>query len=376
MLVATAVWSAIGVAVSAELTRIHVLVHTDPSFHSVCAVSEGVNCETVAASPYAVFAGLPVSLWGVLGYGLMGGLALWGVFVGRRGAPRQWGTLWLLAATSVLVSVALGALSLTRIHSLCLFCLASYAISLILWGIAAFAVHRSGSTVWGVTVKDWVWMRSHRRTSGALGLLGVVVLASLYAFVPRYWQTPGWVELPQLATGRDEQGHWWIGAKSPQRTVVEFSDYECPHCRAAHKAIRLMAAKHPEVRLVHRHLPLDVACNAALKGPFHRHACRFAEAAECAGQQGRFWEMNDALFSAQERRRADAVDVMSLAVRLGLDRAAFKACVESHVAAGRVRADLEEGAARALRGTPSYVVGEQTFVGRISEQQFERLLAL
>ena len=53
----------LGLGVSIELSRIHVFVHTDPSYHSVCAMSEGVNCETVAASPYSVFAGLPVAVW-------------------------------------------------------------------------------------------------------------------------------------------------------------------------------------------------------------------------------------------------------------------------------------------------------------------------
>jgi uncharacterized membrane protein len=56
--------SLLGVAVAIELTRIHVFVHIDPSYHSVCAMSEGLNCETVAVSPYSVFAGLPVSVLG------------------------------------------------------------------------------------------------------------------------------------------------------------------------------------------------------------------------------------------------------------------------------------------------------------------------
>lgn len=61
---------------STNSDRIHVFVHTDPSYHSVCAMSDGVNCETVAVSPYSVFAGLPVSVWGIAGYVVLGGLAL------------------------------------------------------------------------------------------------------------------------------------------------------------------------------------------------------------------------------------------------------------------------------------------------------------
>ena len=86
-----------------------------------------------------------------------------------------------------------------------------------------------------------------------------MTLGVLYGFVPSYWKTPGWSDLPTLASGNDERGHHWIGAADPRLTIVEFSDYECPHCRAAHKAIRVLAARHPEqIRLVHRHLPLDM----------------------------------------------------------------------------------------------------------------------
>ena len=64
---------------SISLARLHVNVHTDPDYQSYCAMSERVNCDTVALSDYAVFLGLPVSLWGLLGYVFMGALAVWGL---------------------------------------------------------------------------------------------------------------------------------------------------------------------------------------------------------------------------------------------------------------------------------------------------------
>jgi uncharacterized membrane protein len=133
----------LGVAVSVELSRIHVFVHTDPSYHTLCAVSEAVNCETVAASPWAVFAGLPVSLWGVLGYLVMGILALWGWSKRRLHPAWPWGLLLLLSSFSVAVSAILGFISFTRIDSLCLFCMTSYAISLALLFVAVLATRTS-----------------------------------------------------------------------------------------------------------------------------------------------------------------------------------------------------------------------------------------
>lgn len=360
--------SALGVAVSAELTRIHLFVHTDPTFHSVCAVSEGVNCETVASSPYSVFAGLPVSVWGLLGYLAMGILAAWAASRRRLHATWPLGLLLLLTAISVAVSAALAFVSATRIDSLCLFCMASYALNAALFAACLFSWRRSRASVASLVLTDVRALAGRPLLAAGLAVVASATLGALLALVPAYWKAPGWADLPALPSGVDERGHHWTGARAPEMTIVEFSDYQCPHCRAAHKEVRALAARQPDrIRLVHRHLPLDMACNPSVKRPFHGRACLFAEAAECAGLQGRFWEMNDALFSAQETARTADVDPSGLAVRLGLDRLAFKQCLERHATRDRVDADVQEALSRKLAGTPSFLVGDALFLGKIPE---------
>jgi protein-disulfide isomerase/uncharacterized membrane protein len=365
----------VGIAVSVELTRIHVFVHTDPSYHSVCAMSDGVNCETVASSPYSVFARLPVSVWGIVGYVVMGLLVVWGL--GRRRLHSYWplGLLLPLTAFAAGVSVVLAFVSATRIDSICLFCTGSYVINAGLLVLCAIAVWRSGVPPLDLLSRDIRSLVSRPFLVVVLVLTGVIAIAVLRAYVPAYWKTPGWTDLPKLASGTDEDGSQWIGATAPSLTIVEFSDYECPHCRAAHKSTRLFAAKHPEqVRLVHRHLPLDMACHPRLRRPFHARACRFAEAAECAGLQGRFWEMNDALFSVQETTKTENVDPIDLAVRLGLDRAEFKTCLDEHRTAERVAGDVAAAIDLRLTGTPTFLINDRVFLGRMPEAQLERLL--
>lgn len=365
----------LGVAASIELTRIHVFVHTDPSYHSVCAIKDGLNCETVAVSPYSVFAGLPVSVWGIAGYLVMGFLAVW-VFHKRR-LHQTWptGLLLILSIVFALASTVLALLSITRIDSLCLFCMGSYVINAGLLILSLIAWRQTGKRLPSLVLADLKAISSRPVGFAVLGLTGIAILGSLLAFVPSYWRTPGWPDLPVLASGTDETGHHWIGAQHPKLVIVEFSDYECPHCRAAHKAIRLLAAKHPDqTRLIHRHLPLDMACHPGMKRPFHRHACLFAEAAECAGLQGHFWEMNDALFSLQETMKTKDIDPVEVAVRLGLNRSQFKKCLETHTTTQRIANDVEAAQTRRLKGTPSFLIGERLFLGRIPEAEFERLL--
>lgn len=364
-----------GIAVSVELTRVHLFVHTDPSYHSLCAISEGFNCETVAVSPYSVFAGLPVSMWGIAGYLVMGALGLWASVEKRLHPAWPWGLLLLLATFSVAMSVVLAFLSAVSIDSLCLLCMGCYAINTALMAICIFVVRRSPVRALDLLVLDGEALRSRPLLAVLLALAGAAAVGLLQIGVPTYWKTPGWRDLPKLASGADLSGHHFIGARDPVLTIVEFSDYECPHCRAAHARVRALAARHPtRIRLVHRHLPLDIACHPGLRRPFHTRACFFAEAAECAGLQGRFWEMNDALFSVLQTVRTDHVDPVELAVRLGLSGPEFEHCLDSHASAQRVANDVREAMTRKLTGTPTFLVGGRTYSGGVPEAELERLL--
>lgn len=362
-----------GLAASVELTRVHLGVHTDPAFLPACAVSEGVNCATVALSPFSVVAGLPVAIWGILGYAVMGGLAASALGHRAARADAALGLVLPLAAFSAAVSGVLAFVSATRIRALCVYCAASQAITFLLLALAVVAWRRSRLPLGAVVAAA---ARTLVRWTGGLAILGggTAAVGALLWLVPPYWTSPAQHEPPPAGSGTDEAGLRWIGARDPTLTIVEFSDYECPHCRAAHRVMRSFVARHPEVRLVHRHYPLDVACNPSVPRPFHGSACRFAEAAECAGLQGRFWEMNDELFLVQERLPPQDVDVLALARHLGLELDAFRRCLAAGATTGRIAADVAEAHSRGLRGTPSYVVRERVHLGLVAEAELEALL--
>src|SRR5438093_1453862 len=90
------------------------------------------------------------------------------------------------------------------------------------------------------------------------------------------------------------------GPEDAAITIVEFSDFQCPHCAEAFPELRKLLRSRSDVRLVFRHYPLDSSCNTSLPVPLHPNACLAAIAAECAGDQGRFWEYHDVLFENHE----------------------------------------------------------------------------
>ena len=368
ILVAVLALSAVGLGVAVHLTRIHYFTHTDPAYHSICAVSEKVNCETVAESAYSVFLGLPVSVWGLLAYALTAALAGFGLSRSRLHPTWPFGALFCLATAALAGSLILAYLSFFRIDSMCIFCMILYALNTALFALCVALAVRTRRSPVALVAADLRAALGRPVPVLILVAIAGAAVAAAEIHVPPYWIHLGWSELPDLPTGVDAEGRNWIGAEKPTVVVTEFSDYECPHCRRAHRNIRQMAARYPDaVRLVHRHQPLDDACNPALKKPFHKRACELSRAVECAGAQGRFWEMNDAVFSIMDEVRASEVDLNELAVRIGLDRSVFQECLASAAPRRKIAADIADAERRGVEGTPTYFIGAQMFPGGFEE---------
>lgn len=128
-------------------------------------------------------------------------------------------------------------------------------------------------------------------------------------------------------------------------TVVEYGDYECPHCGKAEAVVRALLADFGDVRYVWRHLPLtDV----------HIHAQLAAEASEAAALQGRYWEMHDLLIGHQGALAFD--DLLGYAAEIGLDTARFERDVQAHVGATHVAEDVDSADLGGVAGTPTFFV--------------------
>ena len=149
-------------------------------------------------------------------------------------------------------------------------------------------------------------------------------------------------------------------------TIIEFSDFECPFCARWYSQtlsqIEEKYIKTGKVKLVFRDFPLS----------FHANAQKASEAAECAKDQGKFWEMHDKLF---ESGVVGGVPTFKgYAKGLGLDSAKFDACLDSGEKASEVQKDMADGSAAGVSGTPGFFINGVKVVGAQPFQVFEQLI--
>jgi protein-disulfide isomerase len=150
---------------------------------------------------------------------------------------------------------------------------------------------------------------------------------------------------PQVSVKNDPR----LGSTAAKIGIVEFSDYQCLYCRDFHKnqfaRIKKDYIDTGVVQFIHKDLPLRM----------HPQAVPAAMAAHCAGSQGRFWEMHDALFSNQGRLNEFLYP--ALARQLNLDEEKFKACFAGQAFELGIRQDIGVARMLGLTGTPSFLIG-------------------
>jgi protein-disulfide isomerase len=143
----------------------------------------------------------------------------------------------------------------------------------------------------------------------------------------------------------EERDHIQGPADAPV-TLVEYGDYQCPYCGAAHSVVQEVQARMGDrLRFVFRNFPLSTS---------HPRAEQAAEAAEAAAAQGRFWPMHDLIFENQKRLRDR--DLREYAEQVGLDLERFDAELAEHVHAARVHEDFMSGVRSGVNGTPTFFV--------------------
>lgn len=144
--------------------------------------------------------------------------------------------------------------------------------------------------------------------------------------------------------------------------IIEYADYECPYCQQIQPILNKVEADFKgKIVFAYKDVPL----------PMHSHAEKAAEAAHCAGEQGKYWEYHDLLFAS---KTLEVPQLKDHARQLKLDGAAFDKCLDSGAEAGAIKPFVTEAQGVGLQGTPSFFINGRYFSGGLSYEQFRNVI--
>jgi protein-disulfide isomerase len=162
------------------------------------------------------------------------------------------------------------------------------------------------------------------------------------------------IELSEPSAQVNVENAFRLGPRNAPVQLVEFADYECPYCQKVYTDLNALHEHFGDkLSVVFKDFPL----------PMHPLAEKAAEAARCAGAQGKFWEFHDALFKNKKLQLPDLKDEARV---LQLDSARFDECLDSGEQADAVKGDSAEGKSLGLTGTPSFFANGHFLTGALS----------
>jgi protein-disulfide isomerase len=216
--------------------------------------------------------------------------------------------------------------------------------------------------LWG----HWRWSLLPFATMFALVTAATVVY-------PTYWDLVLPDPSSSIAAGINAEGHPWIGAEQPTIEIVEFTDYQCFQCRKMHLFLRELVRLNPErIRLTHRNYPMDHEYNPIVKEPFHVGSGKMALLTIHASLAGKFWAVNDWLFS--RALSGEDLNLAELALGTGLNLRELQAALQHEPYVQRLLLDIRQGMQLRITGTPSYLINGQVYEGNIPPNVLQTLI--
>ncbi len=321
----------------------------------LCSVNEIVNCRAVNASEYSELFGVPVTLLGVAFYVALMALAL----AGRDLAPKLHQVNGLFMIFALAFSAYLGDAS-ARLGLVCPFCISIYVANVLLMWAA----------VRGLAETEGRLFQDLGSVPASTSFVGISAIFLLILGVGGFATRGAGGSTEPIANAADPSaavaklfakvngvvkldGHEArLGNANARYTVVEYADFGCGHCAHAFPKLHKLIDDNPDVQLLFKNYPLSGECNPSLE-PGRPGVCLAAIAAECAHQQGKFYEYSDLVFTNQSALQMTPAEFEFLAQDAGLDLDTWRVCAEDPKTLEFILADALHGNEAGVRGTPA-----------------------
>lgn len=364
-------------AVVGFLTTIKLaLIYYDANFNpyalpSFCSVSEFVDCDGVAQTIHSQFLGIPLAYWGMFLYLFI----IFLVVVDKlkdikflnflKVFKNPLAYISALGFISFFISMILAGVSLFQIKKICILCVFTYFLNLI---IALVATDFKAGILesFKLSIKDFIDAIKIRKY--LISLLSLMLLAGVflsyttlsYVFTPQVKRYEGIKKYADMKKNPFKASGNTLGDEKAKVMVYIYTDYKCPICKIYNVMIYRIAQELSGIKIIHKNFPLDLDCNRSVPRTFHEGACMLSRYALAAENQGRFWDMNSELFDNQPKTEDD---VLKLAKSMGLDTIKLRLDASSSETKNKLKNDIENALELKIDGTPTMVINGKIYTG-------------
>ncbi len=340
-------------------------------FKSFCNLSAQMNCDRVAASAYAeLFFGIPLSNFAAGWYLSLIGILLFGMSRFWMREVIRAAFLWTLIGTFFTLIYLLVMIFILKTY--CLLCLVLDGINLVSLGVA-------------LSLKpDFTKLRELDRSQWKVFGIGTFVVLCLSLL---FLKNLGSETLPASQIDEAAQSILNTAPLSVQEglmplalgpmvapiSIIEFSDFQCPHCKKGALIMHALQGRYPnQIRVVFRNFPLDPSCNRSLQTPGHHVACEAAKVAICGASQGKFQEIYEKLFENQTSLETGVP--AKLAQELGLNAEKLSQCIKSKETQKLLSQDIEDALLLKIESTPTFFINGRKVEGAYPLSVWEKVI--
>lgn len=341
---------------------------------SICSLNASFNCEAVAASKYAsMFGGVPNAILGLM-LSIVMLIALLGFVVSED--KDEWKEFFGgLATLNLAASIFMGIIAFTVMNVYCLFCIALYFISAMIFGVFFFLFDYRPALPKHI-FKSNVFL-GLLFVVPAFGFLSHKLIKNEYSPAAQEKQVVEAVKSWDRKPVMNFEGKEPLFTLNPGGTVkiAEFADFLCPHCSTASKSIKSFLSMHPDVEFSFYAYPLDPNCNknfeSKQKGP--GYACTLAAGVLCAQKQGQGVSLHTDIFENQNYYKKvamkdgnDGLTSQMLSAFKDIDETAFKECLASEDTNIALIESAKFGKEVNVQGTPTVFMNSRKLNGGAS----------
>ena len=377
--IAIGLLSVVGILTTIKLAVIYYNANFNPyALSSFCSVNEFIDCDGIAKTTESQFFGVPLAYWGMFLYFFI----LLMLFVDKlknfkllkflEVFKNPMAYIASLGLISFGISMILLCLSLFEIKKLCILCAFTYILNLLIGYIAT--KETGGAFIGDIKQSFRDFLDAVKIKKYLIAFIAVMVAA--VGFLT--YTTVSLKFAPQIKRQREFKEFRGknkyqikgnvLGDKDAKIVIYTYSDYQCPICPVHNVMMHKLAKEMKGIKIVHKNLPLDTACNSYLRQPFHDGSCIDAKYAIAAEKQGKFWEMNNILF---EKKPQTEEEILKLVKDFGFDMEKLQKDANSVETMQQLSKEIDEAYKKGINGTPTTMIDNDAHIGIMTYQQFK-----